>query len=689
MNDLLIQFVVTYTDGCQSVLPLNAATELCDRYVRASFSHKEVGAAQELEVTLEAIEHKEIALIDLKVLLPDAIFSDDTQVFLSGYTTNDVAACHVLKDVAWSNTRDIILYKNSANEQLFGAGFSTVDRFFTYIRLEHRWLILRHSMEDKKLNLHEKYRLEKMFLMFPESTDAFFDLYTDLLCASYPIGRLDVPTGWCSWSCYYSRVNQKNIQTANEELSHYFYQQKTNTVQIDDGWQSKGSFSGFWEPDQEKFPAPLSELSNQISREGRTFGLWLAPLLASQSSGFFEAHPEMQHTYHKENEPEHSYMWGEVPTYTLDIGKQHTMEHLRQVFERCNKEYGAQYFKLDFLMFSLHRLSDREQFIVYQEDYATAIYRRMMMLIRRTVGDSFMLACGAPISESVGIFNGIRITPDIIWGKSKQAPTAWELIKMCTNSIACRYFYNGKVFVNDPDGLVVRDFDYEDGFDVTYQEARTWATSVAMSGGSSLINEQMGAIGPMRREFFAQILPPLGVAARPVDFFELPQPSKLYIKNPDGSVIVALYNLTDKVADLELELADVGITGEAICMRTWSKDVVGVCKDKLVLRDIIGHSAEVLVLTPIQKEPVFAFAACNIYGGAGIYSWNYKQGKLSITTDQKLSCCSNNQYYIYLPNGYELPEGTVTATYAKGKLVQLQAVSGMTEIFECHKKGNS
>ncbi len=682
MNQYYMQLLITYSDSCQSVIPFNVMDKyVSDRYIGAHLTWGQMEDGYKLNISLDALESKELKYIDVKFMLSAQIYNDDTLVFISGYSTNDVAACARLKERAYSVTRDNILYKG--NDTLFGAGFRSADRFFTYIVLEDRWFLLRHSMENKSLKKNAEYNLEGMFFVYPKSTESFFDTYTDFLAEHYDIPRLDIPTGWCSWSCYYKDVDEEKITRAHDELNRYYSTKKVNTLQIDDGWQTKGSFSGFWELDKNEFPNGFGQIAKSLNKDGMTFGLWLAPFLASRESGFFTVYPEFKHAFHQPHETENTYAMGDDPVWALNIGEQKTIDYLCSVFSRCNKEYGAQYYKLDFMIFALLRLSNMvDSFVIYEDDYATAIYRRALKAIRDTVGDSFMLACGSPIAESVGIYNAIRVTPDIIWGKIKMAPSAWDLIKMCTNSIACRYFYNGKIFVNDPDGLVVRGFDMDDGFDVTYQEARTWATSVAMSGGSSLINEQMERIGSDRRELFNHILPPLGVAARPVDFFEQPQPSKLYIKNPDGSVIVALYNFSDKIEDLELDLADVGITGDAVCMRTWSKTVVGLVKDKLVCKDVIGHSAEVFTIMPVGKTPSFAFACCNIYGGAGIYNWEYKKNKLSVTATHKLSCCSDDRYYVYLPDKYQIPEGRKVITLEKGCLIQMNAVGGVKDTFE-------
>lgn len=651
------RFIITYSDGTQSVLPLeDGQTGLEDLYTGAYFSWEDCPRGRTCGITLKAKAERPVRFVDMQVQLPEHIFSDDTKVFVSAYTTNDVAQVSLLKSLGCCHSRDCVLYENSGS--LFGAAFITADRFFTYIRIDGQRLFLRHSMEDKPLFINQSYRLEKMLFCLPESSGEFFDTYTDKLKEHYDIPRLDIPTGWCSWSCWYQNVDEQKVRTAGEELKRYFTAKKCNTVQIDDGWQRGGSFCGEWLPKEKEFPS-LGTLGDELSKQGFTFGLWLAPLLASRDSGFFTRHPGLKHV---QNTPEadNSYMCGSDPVYTLELDSRETLEHIRSVFRRCNKEYGAEYFKLDFLTFALFKLSDfarKEHFVIYKQDYASAVYRKVIAAIRQEVGDAFFLACGAPISEGIGLFNGIRVTPDIIWGKMKSAPTAWEIIKMCICSISCRYYYNGKIFVNDPDGLVVRGFDFNDGFDVTYNEARTWAAAVAMSGGSSLINEQMERIGADRRDMYSFILPPLGRAARPVDFFELPQPSRLFIKNPDGSVIAALFNFDDRMQDLILETEKTGITGEFACLRTWVREVT-VAKDKIVYENAVGHSCEVFAAAPLEDKPRFLFAACNIYGGAGIFSQSFEEesGILNIQISPDISRCDGNEFYIYLPNGYDAPD---------------------------------
>ena len=62
--------------------------------------------------------------------------------------------------------------------------------------------------------------------------------------------------------------------------------------------------------------------------------------------------------------------------------------------------------------------------------------------------------------------------------------------------------------------------------------------------------------------------------------------------------------------------------------------------------------------SPLEDKPRFLFAACNIYGGAGIFSQSFEEesGMLNIQISPDISRCDGDEFYIYLPNGYDAPD---------------------------------
>ena len=678
MNFLKAEFVLHYADDTAARFSVSME-EKEQTFSDGSTSVSVKRYGREYETALSAKVSKALRYADWELFIPGEFLQGDVWVFYNGYTTNDPAAVASHQGLIGTNTRDIVLFNRYGTDDVIGASFTSVDRFWTYIKVASDRVIMRHWMEDKPLKAGEEYCLERI-LLGQGTVEEQLEEYAARMAERYARPKREIPTGWCSWSCYYKDVNEEKLFRANRELDTVYSDQKTNLVQIDDGWQQGNSFCGTWVEDRKKYPQGLAAVAEECRRSGRTFGLWLAPMIACEDSELFQAQPELKKVQHHEGQPDEAYHFIDTSVFSLDLSREETLEHLRRVFERCSTEYRADYFKLDFLIFALHKLADREYMLSYEGDYVTAMYRNAMQTIRDTVGEeAFMLACGAPISESAGIFDAIRVTPDITWGKNKVNPKQWDLISMCTRSILYRYFYNNALFINDPDGLVVRDFDYDDGYDCTYQEARAWATSVAMSGGSVLINEQMEKIGPSRREMFEQLLPPLGIAARPVDFFELPQPSKAYIRLENGAVIAALYNWSNEIEDMALNLEKVGICGDAVVMRTWGKQICGLCRGEITVQGMMPHSAEVLYIAPICERPSFAFAECNLYGGAGLFDEKYEGEELCIAVSRALDSCKNRTYYIYVPQGFETEAGVCAMQTEQGTLLRLEATPGYTE----------
>lgn len=177
-------------------------------------------------------------------------------MFYNGYTTNDPAAIASHQGLIGANTRDIVLFNRYGTDETIGAGFTSVDRFWTYIKIAADRVILRQWMEDKPLTQGEEYRLERV-LLGQGTAEEQLEEYAARMAERYARPKREIPTGWCSWSCYYKNVDEEKLFRANRELDTIYAEQKTNLVQIDDGWQQGNSFCGTWLEDREKYPQGL------------------------------------------------------------------------------------------------------------------------------------------------------------------------------------------------------------------------------------------------------------------------------------------------------------------------------------------------------------------------------------------------------------------------------------------------
>ena len=334
-------------------------------------------------------------------------------------------------------------------------------------------------------------------------------------------------------------------------------------IQLDDGWQKDGSFGAFWTDNFERFPKGMDGLKNFLKERGLEFGLWFAPGLVRDTSENFDNFSDLL-----VRQPDGSLLkcFGgddaltadrNGAIYALDIGKQEVLEMTRDIFKRACQEYGVTYFKIDFITNLVYRVAFGTP-VRYPSDYSIGLYKKWTELIRETVGkDAFLLSCGAPVGESIGVFDSIRVSPDISWGGAGKngLPTAFEIITLDAQNVILRSFYHKKVFINDPDALLVRDYQTpyeEDALVLSDNEAKLWATVVVMSGGHILVNEELDKLSSERLALVKRVyelsreIYPLtgGNAARPKNFFEFPYCTETYVKlsGEEASYLCALYN---------------------------------------------------------------------------------------------------------------------------------------------------
>ncbi len=444
------------------------------------------------------------------------------------------------------------LFCNRESQQGLLAGLLTLHRFWSSVWLREGTVTFRFELEGRELAVGEPYVMERF--LFEEGMDphALLSLYADRIASlNNAVPAKEMPVGWCSWSCYYSHVDEEKIRRAADAQAVYA-KGYANLIQIDDGWQKNTSFCGDWYADENKFPSGLAATAQYVRDRGMTFGLWLAPLLLSEKTPAYEVMKDMAMEAITLREHYHPF----------NLGDPRFHEHLRKTFRRLVDDYGVGYFKLDFLAASIRYFHGGGRFVRFEGGYCVELLRRALQTIRDEVGpDVFLLSCGAQTLIGAGIFNGARTSADIIWGKNKQNPTYWSIMKRCMSTVGRRYFYHGKVYMNDPDGVVLRDVDTGDGFNCTWAEAELWSVAVAMSGGLVLSNDELENLSPARRKLYEHLLPALGVAARPVDYFEIPYPTSYVLEADADTKFLALYNLSDEMVDLDFDLDRIGMKG--------------------------------------------------------------------------------------------------------------------------------
>ena len=607
-----------------------------------------------LGLTLAADAPVRLHEVALELLLPEDFCTAETCFYADALYTNDPTGTYPWQ--AGKDTRTVFLVHQGERE--WGVGQVTALRFYSELLTAARSVLQVTDMEDKALVPGETYTLEKLLLCGEtENAEAFVTRWVDTAAACMgALPRKTLPVGWCSWSCLYNEPNAEKLRLAIEGTAAVLENREKNLVQIDDGWQQGGSFPGKYVVDEDKFPDGLEPIADLTREKGMDFGLWVAPLLITESSPFYE---ELRPMVREDLEN----LIVDGKPHPFDLADPAFCDYLTRQFAAMTKRYGVRYYKLDFLASAI-LFVEHHQPLHYDGEYRVALLRRAFAAIRKGVGpDVTLLACGAPMLECLGYFNAARVSHDITVGGMNY----WQIIGNVVRTILQRGVYNKKAFLNDPDGLVVRDYDIGDGFDPTYAEVKTWASALALSGGSVFINEEMQKISARRMELFRQMVPPLGIAARPVDRFEMPMPTRAVIDVNDDVHFAGTFHWENDWVDTAVPTADFGFE-KALAVRCWDKTVLGVT-DTLRTRSR-PHSAELYLLRRVPAAPCFLFADVNVYGGVGCVDAVLENGEWKITESDAVKAL-HGAVYGWVPTGCTAP-GEAVRSFPEGTVVRIR-----------------
>jgi alpha-galactosidase len=502
------------------------------------------------------------------------------------------------------------------------------------------------------------------------------------------------PAGWCSWYRFGAGVTEDDVLANVAFLAANRGRFPVRYVQIDDGWQAHW---GDWLESNARFPRGMARLASEIRRAGFEPGLWLAPFVASTVSALAREHPDWL-VRDLKGEPVSPPGWGpEQPWRVLDCTRPEVLEHLERVFRTVTREWGYSYVKLD----ALNRGAPAGA--VFHDPAATRVqaYRRGLEAIRRGAGpETFVLACNGLFGPSVGLADGMRVSPDVGEARWRGRSSASSAMR----SSARRFFFHRRAWWNDPDCLVVRG--PEGGRPgLSLDEARTLAAGVAMSGGMLVLSDDLPALAPERAALLEIVFPPWGECARPLDLFERDPPSllDLGISTPwETWRVVAVVNWADSPAPMAVDLDRLGRGAAAaphaeaearIPARYHIFDVFeelhfGPAKGEADLGTVPAHGTRLLAVRRALLRPQLVGSTFHFTQGAReLASCEWREGDRALAVSFALARRSRGRLYLFAPDGFALPDaerigGTARVVSASpsasggGGLVRLELEAG-------------
>ncbi|MEB2346321.1 MAG: alpha-galactosidase [Deltaproteobacteria bacterium] len=369
--------------------------------------------------------------------------------------------------------------------------------------------------------------------------------------------------GWCSWYHFFHDVTEVGFLRNLAALAAARDEVPIDLVQLDDGWQRA---IGDWLETNVKFPSGLAAMAHAVRDAGFHAGLWTAPFCVVPESRVLADHPDWLLREVETGEPlrglHHGTWTKDGWVFVLDPTHPAVSVHLEHTY-RTLSEMGFSYLKLDFLYAAALQASARDPHATRAERL-----RRGLEAVRSGAGEhAFLLGCGCPLGPAVGLVDGMRIGPDTgphweplpvtrIPGLEPAVPAGRNALR---NTLA-RAWMHRRLWLDDPDCLMTRVVDSQ----LSRDEVRALAISIAVTGGMVLLSDDVPALGPGERALVRETIE----LAREVD--EAGQAGAARALDPAGDEIprvvtarafgdrlVALFNPGDEPASVTVARAAV------------------------------------------------------------------------------------------------------------------------------------
>lgn len=339
---------------------------------------------------------------------------------------------------------------------------------------------------------------ESLFLYEDPDVESALIRWSERVAAASPVSPR-IPDkrimGWCSWYNLYAAITEENIREHLTAAGGYRdrHGADLDIFLIDDGFTPE---MGDWLDVKPQFPRGIQPLLAEIAEAGFTSGLWIAPFMVGNRSRLYADHPDWvvrekttgapliqmafygEFRWHKRSEE----------YYVLDITHPDAETYIRRVFRTWAHEWGARYFKTDFMFFGAEYGPDRV--IWHQQGLSRIdIWRRMGTIIREEIGNALWLGCGCPLWASVGLVDAIRIGRDVgvKWSGDQSAESLLR-------DQATRNHAAGRLWQADPDCILLRDRFH----DLTDAQVKSLALLAGLSGGVLMTSDHLGELTPRR-----------------------------------------------------------------------------------------------------------------------------------------------------------------------------------------------
>lgn len=434
-----------------------------------------------------------------------------------------------------------------------------------------------------------------------------------------------LPIGWVDWYFAKARTTEKDVLDNLDFMARELKDFGLEYVQLDSGWQLGVETTppphnviagGPWVPNS-KFPRGMKWYADRIRERGLKPGIWVRPFHIIDGGTERKEHPDW---FNKKGQ--------------MDFSHSGVLEYVRNLFKKLTDEWGYEYIKFDFPSYDLFAEWGPKLF----EDHAAhtephdqtltnvQAYRRAMEVISEAVGGKAeLLACNSVMAPTLGMAGVFRIGDDVgDWNRTFQYGV---------KSVSARYYTNGIYWTNDPDVLLVRE-------PFTVEQARMWASLIALSGGVVFISEDFSQLPHARVEILKKVMPVYRNKGygyqfgRPIDLLENNPPQIWNLKverDFESWNVIGLFNWSDKELEREIQLDAFGLSSdnEYHVFEFWMQDYLGHVCDRFKV-SLQPWSCKVVSLRKVSPHPQVLSTSRHVtQGGVELRGVKWESDKLS------------------------------------------------------------
>jgi len=448
------------------------------------------------------------------------------------------------------------------------------------------------------------------------------------------------PAGWCSWYYYYLGIDEAETIRNTDWLAENLKPFGCEWVQIDDGWQDKGSGYGlnrdFFKVCAEKFPRGMKFLADYIRSKGLRPGIWCIPFFQSDSTlersrpGVYIRLPdgsspgELNHpNYMPWMRPENERYVDWCGRYCIDPTGMSGQRYLADLAEQLCVNWGYEYVKIDAQGGMSALLRRHRRWLADPSHDGDRSYRTGLLSLKKVMGPGrFLLNCGSGW-DSVGLCEGIRIGGDV--------QANWNGVLEAARCTLRWLWLNTTAFYTDPDVVCVRH-------PLSFDQARVWTTLVGITGQLLMTSDKMYELPEDRVELLRRVFPVADI--HPMELYPLDPQNKprifdLKVNKPGVGVwdVVAVFNWDEKdTQEFTIGPERLGLSGDSWLVVDAHAGIIVNRGSGQVTFQVAPMSCHLLVWQPLADHPQVVGTSRHLTQGAvdlEAVRWNDKTAVLS------------------------------------------------------------